>query len=334
LEISALLSEMRAAIEADLKAALQPLQQGSASPIGEMVAYHLGWNQSGAEGKRVRPLLTLLCCGAVNEKWQSALPAASAIEWIHNFSLIHDDIQDQSKTRRGRETLWALQGIAQAINTGDAVFALARLTTQRLMDLGIGPEVILRTQALLDQACLELTVGQHLDIAFEDRPSVQVNEYIEMIGGKTGALLYAACASGALIAGADVDKFNHFGEFGRNVGLAFQMYDDLLGIWGDAASTGKPTGDDLRSRKKTLPILYGIQNAKAVQDLWEGPLSNDDQIRDMILALEKAGAKAHVVNQAEEYTERALSALQQARPLQPYGEELGKFARQLLQREH
>jgi geranylgeranyl diphosphate synthase type I len=334
LEISALLSEMRAAIEADLKAALQPLQQGSASPIGEMVAYHLGWNQSGAEGKRVRPLLTLLCCGAVNEKWQSALPAASAIEWIHNFSLIHDDIQDQSKTRRGRETLWARQGIAQAINTGDAVFALARLTTQRLIDFGIASEVILRTQALLDQACLELTVGQHLDIAFEDRPSVQINEYMDMIGGKTGALLYAACASGAIIAGADIDKFNHFGEFGRNVGLAFQMYDDLLGIWGDASSTGKPAGDDLRSRKKTLPILYGIQNAKSVQELWEGPLSDDDQIRDMILALEEAGARAHVVNQAEEFTEHALSALKQAQPLQPFGEELEKLARQLLQREH
>jgi geranylgeranyl diphosphate synthase type I len=331
---SALLSKMRAAIEADLNASLQPLRQELASPIGEMIAYHLGWNQSGAEGKRVRPLLTLLCCGAVNEDWKCALPAASAIEWIHNFSLIHDDIQDQSKTRRGRETLWARQGVAQAINTGDAVFALSRLTTQRLMDLGIASEVILRTQALLDQACLELTVGQHLDIAFEDRASVQIGEYMDMISGKTSALLYAACACGALIAGADIDKLNHFGEFGQNVGLAFQMHDDLLGIWGDTASTGKPAGDDLRSRKKTLPILYGIQHAQPVQELWKGPLSNEDEIQKMIIALENAGAKAHVVDQAEKFTQRALLSLQQAQPLQPYGEELEKLARQLLQREH
>jgi geranylgeranyl diphosphate synthase type I len=332
MEITDLLNKMRALIQADLQASLGPLHQGGAKPISDMIAYHLGWGQPGAEGKRVRPIFTLLCCGAVNERWETALPAASAIELIHNFSLIHDDIQDQSETRRGRETLWTRDGVAQAINTGDAVFALARLTTQRLIELGVSSSATLQVKNLLDQACLQLTIGQHHDIDFEVRENVQVAEYMEMIAGKTGALLDAACAIGALIGGATSDLIELYSEFGRNVGLAFQMYDDLLGIWGDTEATGKPAGDDISSRKKTLPILFGIASSDQVRELWEGTLSSDDQIGVMILALEDAGAKTHVIDQADIFTQRALSALQQAQPLQPYGAELENLAVKLLRR--
>jgi geranylgeranyl diphosphate synthase type I len=332
MEISALLLEMRNAIESDLQASLAPLNQEVVKAMGEMIAYHLGWSQPGSEGKRIRPTFTLLCCAAVSETWENALPAASAIEWIHNFSLIHDDIQDQSATRRGRDTLWTREGVAQAINTGDAVFALARLTTQRLTDKGVSPEATLQVKNRLDQACLELTKGQYLDIDFETRENVQVTEYMGMIAGKTAALLDAACSVGALIGEADPDVIAFYGEFGRNIGLAFQMYDDLLGIWGEPESTGKPTGDDLYSRKKTLPILYGIENSKRVKELWGSDLSHDDQIQAMIRELEESGAKTYSISQAEEFTQRALVALHQAQPLQPYGEELEHLALSLLRR--
>jgi len=331
---SDLITQLHSSIEEDLKSSLQPLLGEFAHPIGEMVAYHMGWNPSGAEGKRIRPLFTLLCCGAINGAWQHALPAASAIEWIHNFSLIHDDIQDQSATRRGRETIWTRTGIAQAINTGDAIFALSRLTTQRLVDLGIPSEVIIRVHRLLDQACLDLTIGQHLDMDYEQRTSVEVDEYLEMITRKTGALVYAACASGAAIGGAEEAQLSLLGEFGRNVGLAFQMYDDLLGIWGDSSSTGKPAGDDIRSRKKTLPILYGVETSKQVRTLWEQSPRNESQIQIMVQALEEAGAESYVLDLANSYTQLALSCLQQAQPLQPYADQLEALAVQLLQREH
>lgn len=332
MELSFLLKEMRSAIETDLQTSLAPLQGEGVQAMGEMIAYHVGWSQPGSAGKRVRPILTLLCCAAVSGAWDNALPAASAIEWIHNFSLIHDDIQDHSATRRGRDTLWSREGVAQAINTGDAVFALARLTTQRLTDLDVSSETTLQVTNRLDHACLELTKGQYLDIDFEIREHVQVTEYMEMIAGKTAALLEAACSVGALIGNADPDLIAFYSEFGRNVGLAFQMFDDLLGIWGDTASTGKPAGDDLSSRKKTLPILYGIEKSTTAKELWGSDLSNDDQLQAMIRALEESGAKTYGENQAEEFTQCALTALHQAQPLQPYGEELENLALSLLRR--
>jgi geranylgeranyl diphosphate synthase type I len=309
MNISALLIKMRSAIEADLQASLAPLNQEVVKAMGQMIAYHLGWSQSGSEGKRVRPTFTLLCCAAVSGTWENALPAASAVEWIHNFSLIHDDIQDQSATRRGRETLWTREGVA-----------------------GVSPEAILQVKNRLDQACLELTKGQYLDIDFETRENVQVTEYMDMIAGKTAALLEAACSVGALIGDADPDVIAIYGDFGRNVGLAFQMFDDLLGIWGETESTGKPTGDDLSSRKKTLPILYGIEKSKRVKELWGSDLISDDQIQTMIGVLEESGAKTYGVSQAEKFTKRALAALHQAQPLQPFGEELENLALSLLRR--
>lgn len=334
MENNDLLDQLRVSIEADLKVSLEPLLKDLASPMGDMVTYHLGWNQAGAEGKRIRPTFTLLSCAAVKGEWRHALPAASAVEWIHNFSLIHDDIEDKSETRRGRETVWIRHGVPQAINTGDAVFALARLTTRRLLGEGVASDRIFQLQSVLDQACLELTVGQHLDLDFETRNDVSTEAYMAMIGGKTAALLEAACVVGAILGDANQAALKLYGEFGRNVGLAFQMHDDLLGIWGDVESTGKPAGDDIRSRKKTLPILYGIQHSQQARQLWEGTLTSENDVQIIIEALEAAGAKAFVSDQAEKFTETALTSLKQAQPLQPYGDILRSLALQLLQRHH
>jgi geranylgeranyl diphosphate synthase type I len=333
MQSSDLFNQIRTDIEADLEHSLAPLLEGLAKPIGEMIKYHLGWNQSGAAGKRIRPALTCLCCAAVSGDWQIALPAASAIEWIHNFSLIHDDIQDESATRRGRETLWVRTGVAQAINTGDAVFSLARLTTQRLASAELDPHTILHAQELLDQACLDLTIGQHLDMDFETRTNVQIDEYMAMINGKTAALLYATCALGALLGRADQERCELFGDFGRNLGLAFQMHDDLLGIWGDPVRTGKPAGDDILTRKKTLPILYGIETSEEVRSLWAQDSAADVDVAGIIAALDNSNARQYVSEKAEQFTQIALSALSQARPLQPYAQELEQLTHQLLQRD-
>ena len=223
---------MLPAIEESLRATLIRTDEDSLAELHHMLSYHLGMAGEGsgksARGKRIRPQILLLTNAAAGGNWEKALPAAVAVELIHNFSLIHDDIQDRSATRRGRTTLWELEGEAQAINTGDAVFALARLGAQRLRDRDIKPEAVLQAMRILDQACLDLTIGQHLDIDFENRSSVAVADYMSMIEGKTGALVASACEVGAVVGGSDPAQVEAYREFGRNVGLAFQMYDDLL----------------------------------------------------------------------------------------------------------
>ena len=225
-------------------------------PLYDMMAYHLGWVDEQAKpvqadsGKRLRPLLCLLCCEAAGGDWQQAVPAAAGLELIHNFSLIHDDIEDNSPTRRGRPTVWALWGLPHGINAGDSMLMLARLALGRLSSRGVDPGIALQAMDILDRTCLRLCEGQYLDMAGEGHLDMSEEDYLEMTGGKTAALLAASTQMGALIAGAG-DAVESYRQFGWNLGLAFQMVDDLLGIWGDPAVTGKSAADDVRSRKMT-----------------------------------------------------------------------------------
>ncbi len=203
--LAAIEQELRAAVGSELGHRSQylarrgPAAPGDANPLpagalGDyyaMLGYHLGWTNSPASagaasptGKRVRPLLCLLCAAAAGGDWRQALPVGAALELIHNFSLIHDDIQDNSPLRRGRPTIWKLWGQAQAINAGDAMFTLAHLAPQRLLAQGVAPEVVLATLAELNFTCLELTQGQHLDMNFEQRTAVTAAEYLAMIEKK------------------------------------------------------------------------------------------------------------------------------------------------------
>ena len=330
-----LASQMLEALEADLHAATAMLDSAVYAGMAEMVAYHLGWIEAstGGRGKRIRPLLALLCCAAAGGAWQDALPAASAIELIHNFSLVHDDIQDQSPERRGRPTLWTRWGIAQAINAGDALLVLARISTFRLRGAGHPESSVLEVQLALDEACLHLTKGQHLDLAFEGRDRVRVSEYIEMIEGKTAALVTAAATAGAALARPAPRILEAYREFGRNLGLAFQILDDILGIWGSPAVTGKPAGDDLRSRKKTLPVLFGLENSADFQEQWRAAAASEAAITAMSRELEACGALEHARSAASEHTDRALGALERARPQGPAAVELRELALRLLQRD-
>jgi geranylgeranyl diphosphate synthase type I len=209
----------------------------------------------------LRPLLCLLCCEALGGNYRRALPAAAALELLHNFTLVHDDIEDASPSRHGRATVWRVWGEAQAINVGDGLYALAHLALPRLVEVSVSAEVALEAARLLDEACLRVCEGQHLDLAFEERLDVRCDEYLEMVAGKTVALLAAAAAIGALLGEASAQVVTAFREFGRELGFAFQIRDDILGIWGESAETGKPAGEDILARKKSFPIVYAFEQA-------------------------------------------------------------------------
>ena len=226
----------------------------STAGVYEMIRYHLGLDgEDGPRGKRMRPLLGLLAYSSIAGDHRAALPGAAAVELGHNFSLVHDDIEDGDTERRHRPTLWALHGVPQAINTGDLVFSLSRIALHRLTDLGFSDSKVLRLMRLYDETCVRLCEGQYLDIATSaPGATMSVELYFDMIGRKTAALISASIEAGALLATDDEAVIAHYRRFGWELGLAFQVNDDLLGIWGIEAATGKePT--DLARRKKTLP---------------------------------------------------------------------------------
>ena len=300
-----------------------------------MLAYHMGWEGEHAgpkaAGKRIRPLLVLLSCASAGGDWRAALPAAAAVELVHNFSLIHDDIEDNSPLRRGRQTVWKLWGIPQAINAGDAMFTQAYLVLLRL-EHTVSPAVALRASHLLQETCLHLTQGQYMDISYENRLDLNVDAYWPMVSGKTAALLSACTGLGALAAGLDEARFQAYREFGRLLGLAFQAQDDILGIWGDAALTGKSADSDLVSGKKSLPVLFGLQQGAAFAQRWsQGPIQ-PDEVEALARLLEAEGARDFCQSAAEDLTTRALAALNQAAPQGDAGTALVELAHILLDR--
>jgi len=278
-----------------------------------MLHYHLGWVDVDFKpatfdaGKRLRPVMTLLTCEAAGGDWESALPAAAAIELLHNFSLIHDDIEDGDPTRRGRPTLWTIWGRAQAINAGDALFTLAHLALGGMQRRNVPPTRQLQVRERFNQACLVLTQGQHLDLSFESRPSVSEAEYVYMIGGKTAELVATACAIGAMVAGSEATQC--YEDFGREVGFAFQIEDDLLGIWGDPRVTGKPAGNDIINRKKSLPVAYGLERSERLRDLYA---ATDIDVAAVVAELDRCGARRYSEALAAQHHQRALSALDAA----------------------
>lgn len=307
------------ALERELAALLTPPDEGVA-PLYGMMRYHMGWVDEAFRpmdapgGKRVRPLLTLLACEAVCGDWERALPAASAIELIHNFSLLHDDIEDASETRRHRATAWTIWGVAQALNTGDAMWAISRLAAHRLCTAGHSDATTLRVFRLLDETCLHLCTGQYLDIHFESVDAVSTEAYGRMICGKTAALLSAAPAAGAILGGAGDQVVAEFAAFGRELGLTFQIVDDLLGCWGDADVTGKSAATDILTRKKTLPVVYARrwEEERGLTDLAElyarERLAPEDVERVLAL-LDRAGARAYAEERARAHQEATLAHL-------------------------
>jgi geranylgeranyl diphosphate synthase type I len=251
---------------------------------------------------------------------------------IHNFSLIHDDIEDNSPLRRGRPTLWTKWGLPLAINTGDSMFTLAHLALLRL-EKTTNPQITLAATNVLQNTCLHLTQGQHLDISYEDEKTLPIEAYWPMVGGKTAALLSACTEIGAIIADADQETREAYRKFGRDLGLAFQALDDILGIWGDAAKIGKSNASDLVAGKKSLPVLFGIAQNGEFAQRWLGEPIRPEEVAQLAAQLEAEGARDYTQAAANRLTGAALEALEQAQPQGEAGEALIQLANKLLQRE-
>jgi geranylgeranyl diphosphate synthase type I len=319
-------------IEAEMRACLVSPEPALRGYYG-MMLYHLGWADEhfGAarisSGKRIRPMLCVLACQAAGGDPLHALPAAAGIELLHNFSLIHDDIEDNSPMRRGRPAVWTLWGVPQAINSGDGMFAIAHMAIDRLRLRGVPPARVLDVRGIFDRACLALTHGQYLDISFESREAVSVDEYRRMIAGKTSALIGATAAIGATLAGSSAVE--HYETFGRELGLAFQIQDDVLGIWGDEALTGKSAESDVATRKKSLPALYALEHSDQLRALYAAPQVD---VPAAIAAMDAVGAREFAEQAAREHHKRALAALTASGASGDAGQALFELAESLLGR--
>jgi geranylgeranyl diphosphate synthase type I len=302
-----------AEIEAGLQGFIGSLDFGDSAGLRTMLRYHMGWEDNLGGGKRLRPVITLLCAGACGGSTAAAMPAALGIEFLHNFTLIHDDIEDRSLTRHGRPTLWTRWGLAQAVNAGDALFSIAQLAFLGLAETR-GEVVALRATREMNRVCLNLTRGQYLDIAFETEDDVDLDAYLGMIGGKTAALIGFCTAVGGMIAGADDAVVEDLGDFGRSLGMAFQIQDDYLGIWGDQAVTGKSAASDLLARKKTLPVLYGLRESADFRSLWQIENPSMEQVESMAHLLEACGADGYVEELAGKFIDQAKAALNKLFP--------------------
>jgi geranylgeranyl diphosphate synthase type I len=290
---SEILAWSRAAIDPALRDAVAQLP----ASMRRIAGYHFGWWDSaetpteGSAGKAVRPALALLSAQAVGGDTDAAIPAAVAVELVHNFSLLHDDVMDHDRVRRHRATAWTVFGVADAILAGDALLALA---AQCLAETGAASGA--GGGRILGRCVAELCHGQSLDISFEQRDRIELDDCLAMSAAKTGALLGCACSLGALAGGATATQIGLLGDFGRRLGLALQLVDDLLGIWGDQLVTGKPVYSDLVSRKKSLVVTAamnsGTESAEMLAEFYQRPQPFEPGELPLIARLiEKAGAR-------------------------------------------
>jgi len=250
---------------------------------------------------------------------------------IHNFSLIHDDIEDKGDTRRGKPTVWKKWGLAKGINSGDAMFAAA-------FDVLSGNEVLddqqtLKCIRLLANTCIALTEGQQLDIDYETRESISPEEYFHMIKGKTAALIACCTETGALVGELDEKNRSQYRSFGENLGIAFQLQDDWLGIWGDPAITGKSISSDLAEKKKSYPVVQGVLKSNRFHEKWMFGKIRQDEIPMLADWLEEDGIKAEVEEKIRYWTEKAQQDLESMDCTDEIRMSLNIFTQQLLCRQ-
>jgi geranylgeranyl diphosphate synthase type I len=315
------LAEVLKSYQEELEAELKGIVGAEPLALYDMLRYHMGWQDEHGRasrqraGKLIRPSLCLLSCQAVGgDAWQ-ILPAAAALELIHNFSLIHDDIEDNDLMRHNRLTVWKLWGQAQGINAGDAMFGLAYLALLGLKEKGIADAKTVHCAKMLSETCLQLCEGQYLDMSYENRLDVTIEEYLSMIAKKTAALLGTSSFLGAFLGTDDESRVACFHQFGKELGLAFQIHDDILGIWGVEERTGKSKSSDIAKRKKTLPVLYGLGEATAaVKEELAGLYSQEsiegEDISKVAKVLDEMGARGYAQALAKQHYHQSLAHLE------------------------
>lgn len=302
---------------------------GVTSTLLEQIAdYHMGWRNADLSpitgdlpnpGKRVRPRLAMLATAAIGADPSLAAPVAAAIELLHNFTLVHDDIQDRSHLRRHRPTVWSLWGEAQAINAGDALFAASHLA---LFEVALASE----TAALLPQLAnaferttLAIVGGQTMDIENEGDSSVSLERYLQTITGKTSAIVEFSAWAGGMVGGASASEARDLATFGLATGLAFQIRDDVLGIWGTAAETGKTAADDIRRQKQTPPLieLRRVASDREREDLdrWHADAPHSEEaVERMLTLLDEYEMRSYADGLVRAYHDDATAALERVVP--------------------
>ncbi len=319
------LNTMRRAIANAMRAAF-PIRSPDVEPFYAQMQYHLGWLDEQLQpaqadnGKLLRPLLVLLSNRALGGTDEQALPLAAGIQLLHDFSLVHDDIEDHSVQRRGRRTLWNIWGLEHGINTGDGMFALAHCAVHGLSDRGVPAERVVRILRRFEDTILRICEGQYLDMQFEGSLDVTEDQYLRMIGGKTAALAAASVGLGAQVPTDNQEQIDAMWQFGEAVGMAFQMQDDVLDIWGDPTQTGKARANDLVQRKMSLPVIHGLTHATPDDRtqfvaIYEQAHRNDDDIDALLAILARTESRAYVEQLANREYARAVHTLEQVEPV-------------------
>jgi geranylgeranyl diphosphate synthase type I len=337
--IQATLLRYQREIQTALRQAVQrgsnqmPSLANDLSPFYGQMQYHLGWVDNSFApmtinpGKLLRPTLLLLAYeasgawGLTNQALnrsdylRRALPAAASVELTHNFTLIHDDIVDHDTERHHQPTLWTVWGSSQGINTGDGMFALSRLALWDVLQEGVEGEIAARLGTVLDRACLVVAEGQYLDLSFERREDISVFMYLDMISRKTAALMSCATEMGALLGTRDTTTIKSLCDFGYEIGIAFQVRDDLLGVWASTAELGKTSAGDIYRRKRSLPILHALEHASAedqqtLHQIYKQEASlSEHEVASVLAIFERTSTRAYCLTFLNQQCARARQAL-------------------------
>jgi len=303
-----LIDELRNSFESKFEAEIMTQCSQIEPELKEMVRYHFGWHDEQAQrGKRLRPLILLLATAALGSPIERGLNSAIALETFHNFTLVHDDIQDKGEYRQGRLAMWKRYGMEQAINTGDFMAYLAFKILNH-HDLEISPELHLNLSRTFVSAGMDVMRGQHLDMLFEKESYVELEAYLMMIKFKTARLFSLAFELAGLLNGVSEETVAYLRAIGVEIGVAFQIQDDYLGIWGDSQLTGKSTSTDIMTKKKTYPLIFGNNTIPGIQELMKKAAPLDDlSVQEITSVLTAAKINDKTLTLAKTYKENALS---------------------------
>ena len=312
--------------------------------VYDLLRYYMGWaDEDGAPiaamtGKAVRPTLCLFGCEAVGGAPNLAIPAAVALEFVHNFSLVHDDIQDEDETRHNRKTLWAIWGKPKALVAGNVLRGVADVALHALEEEGVETKRSLKAVGLLTESYLEMIEGQYLDLSFEGRPDISMDDYLRMISRKTGALLRCSLNLGAAVGTDDQEAISAIRECGRALGYVFQIRDDVLGVWGEEEVTGKPVGADIRRKKNSYPVVYAMESATdedrdSISSIYLKPELDEEDVDLVLRIMEDTGVREHAQTEAARWADSAMQSIAPLELSHLHREQIEEFTHFLLVRD-